>query len=66
MDLIIGDKGQAVDEHGRWEEGSVVSADAETRSFCVKFAGWGEKFNRLVSKMKFDRYTTLFMNLVSA
>ena len=48
MDLIIGDKGQAVDELGRWEEGRVVTADAETRSFCVKFVGWGKKVNRLV------------------
>ena len=31
MDFIIGDKVQAVDELGRWEEGRVVSADAETQ-----------------------------------
>ena len=31
MDFIIGDKVQGVDELGRWEEGKVVSADAETQ-----------------------------------
>ena len=55
MDFKLGDRVQAVDELGRWEEAKVVLVEAETQRYCVRFVGWGEKFNRLVTNSEIRR-----------
>ena len=44
-----GQKIQAVDELGRWEEARVVEIASDGR-YCVKFVGWSAEFNLVVTE----------------
>ena len=46
MEAKVGQKVQAVDQLGRWEDAKIVAIGDE--GFTVKFVGWSEKYNRSV------------------
>ena len=54
-DLLFPFNQSFADELGRWEEAKVVLVEAETQRYCVRFVGWGEKFNRLVTNSEIRR-----------
>ena len=48
MEAKVGQRVQAVDQLGRWEDAKVVSV-AELPELCtVKFVGWNEEYNKAV------------------
>lgn len=46
---IPGNRVQAIDELGRWEEAKVLHYDESSKIVTVAFPGWGAEFNRMVS-----------------
>ena len=48
MEVKVGDCVHAIDELGRWECGKAVAIDEE-ENVTVKFIGWDEDYNVVVS-----------------
>ncbi|KAJ8050219.1 hypothetical protein HOLleu_03333 [Holothuria leucospilota] len=57
---VPGTKVQAVDELGRWEEGTVVRYDSSNDSYTVSFNGWSNEFDRDVTSSEIRRPGNVF------
>ena len=59
-----GQKIQAVDELGWWEEVCVVEIASDGR-YCVKFDGWSAEFNQVVTVSEVREIWILFQSSLS-
>ena len=59
MDFNKGQKVQAIDRLGRWEDARILDCDIE--NFHVNFIGWGMPVNKM--KSRFSSFLYHFQNL---
>lgn len=57
---VSGAKVQAVDELGRWEEGTVVCYNSSTDRYTISFTGWSNEFDRDVASSEIRRPSSVF------